>query len=235
MQRYFSINSNLELSKDDIYHIKKVMRMKKGDNISIIWDENVYLCEITGFTTDNILYKVDKKIKENNELNIDITVAFTIVNETKTDYILQKCTELGVNNFIPIITERAKIKINDKIDKKITRWNKILKEASEQSYRTKIPSITNIYTLDELIKKEFDVKLLCSTTEKKKSIKKVLQNSTKYDTIIIVVGPEGGITELEEKKLNENDYKSVSLGNTILRTETAPVFAVSAIKYESMR
>ena len=216
MQRYFSINKELELSKDDIHHITKVMRMKKDDKIQIVFDKKVFLCNIDNINSDNISYSVVKEIIENNELDVDITIAFAIVNETKTDLILQKCTELGAHSFIGVNMKNSKVKLDKKEDKKIERWNKILKEASEQSYRT--------------IKK-----YVCSTKENEKTIKNVLQCASKYDKIIIVVGPEGGIDEKEEDFLEENGFERITLGNTILRCETAPIFVMSAVRYEFMR
>ena len=235
MQRYFAINENLELSKDDIYHITKVMRMKKSDRFVIIFDKKLFVCEIDEISSNNVNFNVIEELKEDNELDKNIIVAFTLVNENKTDFILQKCTELGASAFIPILTERSKIKLNDKSSKKIERWQKICKEASEQSHRNIIPKVHDITSVKDLTKTKYDLKILCSTKEKEKSLKNMLQNSQKCDNIIIVVGPEGGISPSEELFLNENGFISVSLGSTILRTETAPIFALSAIKYELMR
>lgn len=235
MQRYFAINNKLQLGNSDKHHIINVMRMKVGDTIEIVFDRKVYLCKLNEVNKYNLIYEIVKEKKEDNELKKKIIVAFSLVNETKTDFIIQKCTELGVYSFIPIITERSKIKIGEKENKKIERWNKIAKESSEQSHRNIIPTVSKIYSLNELIKIDADLKILCSTKEKEKNIKKLLQNSTNYDTIILVVGPEGGISEKEETFLNLNGFNSVTFGNTILRTETAPIFAVSAIKYEFMR
>lgn len=235
MQRYFACNRNLEISDDDKYHIIKVMRMKKGDQIQIVWDKDTFFCEIDEIDNKNVKYNILEKSTENNELPVNVTLVFSLVNEVKTDYILQKGTELGISEFIPMISERSKVKINDKEKKKVERWNKITKEAAEQSYRNIIPKVTNINSLNSMVLQEYDLKLVCSTKEKEKTIKNVLQNSTKYDNIIIVVGPEGGLTEKEEDFLNKNGFISVSLGKSILRTETAPLFALSAIRYEFMR
>lgn len=235
MQRYFSVNKELELSKDDIHHITKVMRMKKDDKIQIVFDKKVFLCNIDNINSDNISYSVVKEIIENNELDVDITIAFALVNETKTDLILQKCTELGAHSFIGVNMKNSKVKLDKKEDKKIERWNKILKEASEQSYRTISPKVEGILSIKELANLPFDKKYVCSTKENEKTIKNVLQCASKYDKIIIVVGPEGGIDEKEEDFLEENGFERITLGNTILRCETAPIFVMSAVRYEFMR
>ena len=95
-----------------------------------------------------------------------------------------------------------------------------------------LPKVYAIKELEDLIKLDYDISLVASTKKVKKTMKNILQNSTNYDKIIIVVGPEGGLTENEEKFLLDNGYEGVTFGNTILRCETAPMFIMSAIKYE---
>ncbi len=235
MQRYFAVDKNLNLDKQDIFHIIKVMRMNINDEIQIVYDRKVYLCKITDISKNDVKFSAMKELKENNELNKEITIAFSLVNETKTDFILQKCTELGATSFIPINAKRCKVKIDNKQDKKVSRWNTIVKEAAEQSYRSLCPKVSNVKSLSEISKLDYDLKILCSTIEKEKTIKNVLQKIESYDKIIIVVGPEGGFDSEEEKILLENGFTSTSLGSTILRTETAPVFVMSALRYEFMR
>ena len=131
MQRYFAVNKDLNLSSQDIFHISKVMRMKINDIIEIVYDKKVYICKLTDISKDEVNYEILEEKIENNELETKITIAFSLVNETKIDFILQKCTELGAYDFIPLNLERCKVKIDKKEDKKISRWNLITKEASE--------------------------------------------------------------------------------------------------------
>lgn len=235
MQRYFAIDEKLNISSKDKHHIINVMRMKVNDEIKIVYDSRVYLCKIDFIDKNDVKYNVIKEEIENNELNLKITFAIPLVNEQKLDFILQKCTELGVYDFIIFNSERSKIKINDKINKKIDRWNLITKEAAEQSFRNVHPIVYGVMNLEELTKTEHNLKLVSSTKKIKKSIKNVLQNSTYCDKIIIVVGPEGGLTENEEEYFLNNGFEAITLGDTILRCETAPIFIMSAIKYELMR
>lgn len=235
MQRYFALNKNLEIRKSDKFHIIKVMRMNIDDLIEVVYDENVYLCKISSISNNDVQYNVIEEKYENNELDTKITIVFSLVNETKTDLILQKCTELGAYSFIPYAAKRSKVKIDKKENKKIERWNTITKEAAEQSHRNICPKVSNIMTLNEIIKLDYDLKFIASTKENAKTIKNMLQNSNICDKIIIVVGPEGGFDESEEEFLLKNNFISISLGTTILRTETAPIFVMSALKYELMR
>lgn len=235
MQRYFALNKNLEIRESDKFHIIRVMRMKVNDLIEIAYNENVYLCKISSISNNDVHFDVVEEIKESNELNIRVTIVFSLVNENKTDLILQKCTELGAYDFIPYAAKRSKVKIDKKENKKIERWNMITKEAAEQSHRNICPKVSNVMTLDEICKLDYDLKLVASTKENTKTIKNMLQNSNNCDRIIIVVGPEGGFDEKEEEILIKNGFIGISLGSAILRTETAPIFVMSALKYELMR
>ena len=152
MQRYFvkeKNNQNFILENTDIHHIKKVMRCKNNDKIEIVFEKKVYLCNIDDI--ENLSLSIVDIYEEDRELDIDLTIAISLVQEQKFDLILQKLTELGVNSIIPIKTERSIIKIDSsKEEKKKLRWEKICKEASEQSHRTMVPEVHNIMTLKEL-------------------------------------------------------------------------------------
>jgi 16S rRNA (uracil1498-N3)-methyltransferase len=231
MQQYFAKNKNLELEQSDYHHIKNVMRMKKDDYIKVVFDGVIYTCKITNLKDDVTFDIIEKETKNTNDFKVD--VAFSLIKEQKMDYLLQKSTEVGVNKLIPIETKRCVVKIEGKkVNSKKERWNKIIKEASEQSFRCNVPEIYDILTLKELVKKEYDLKLLCSLNKNTKNIKKVLQKNNKCDRILLVVGPEGGFETLEEEFLTQNGFISITLGDTVLRAETAPVVALSIINYE---
>lgn len=235
MQRYFSKIKNdykLELNNDDIYHITKVMRMKDKDKIEVVYNSTVFICEVN--VNELPLVSIKEEVSNHNINNYKVTLIIPLLKEQKMDLILQKATELGVYEIIPVIMKRSIIKLESgKEDKKIERWTKICKEASEQSKRTDIPLITGVKTLDQL--KDIDgVKLVCSTTEKQQTIKKFLTANQNYDKISIVVGPEGGISEDEEELLVNQGFTRVSLGDRIMRVETVPIFILSALNYEFM-
>lgn len=234
MQRYFSnkkIDNTFTLSNDDLYHIKTVMRMKDKECIQVVYDETPYLCEVRYFNNDieiNILETLNQK----EESIPEITLLIPILKEQKMDYILQKATELGVSKFIPVVMERSIVKVEEKEQKKLDRWKKIVKEASEQSLRNTIPTIDNIIKLKDL---EIDgLKLVCSTVEKENTIKKVFQKSKNCDKMNILIGPEGGISEKEENLLKEKGFIPVTLGSRIMRVETVPLYLMSIINYEYM-
>ena len=235
MQHYFpksKKNKEFILYDTDIHHIKNVMRMKDNDEIKVIYEEEVYLCRVK--INDSIKIEIIEKLKSEKENIPKVTIIIPLLKEQKMDYILQKSTELGVDAIIPIETTRSIIKIDKKKEKKkYERWNLILKEAAEQSHRLSIPKLEEIKRISELNNID-GVKLLCSTREKSENLKKILKKTTKCDKIYVVIGPEGGFEKKEEDKLIELGFKAVSLGNRILRAETAPMFILSTINYEFM-
>ena len=233
MQRYFALkkeNNNFILTDGDYYHISTVMRMKNNEKVEVVLDNMLYICEV--IYKDNIEIREIEKVSE-MEKDINVTLILPLLKEQKQDLIIQKSTELGVKKIIFLNTERSIVKIEEKkkIDK-LNRWYKIAKEASEQSKRLDIPVIE----LKESFKDLEGIKgknIVCDT-KIKNSIKNTLKKLDKYDTINIVIGPEGGLSDKEIKYLNQIGFESISLGNRILRVETVPLYILSIINYEVM-
>nr|WP_227991565.1 16S rRNA (uracil(1498)-N(3))-methyltransferase [Spiroplasma poulsonii] len=198
-----------------------------------IYNAEHYLTTIEVVPAQNYLFKLTKKLKQNHESSIKIRLIAGLIRNTKWDYLLQKATELGVNEIIPFQFKRCVVQLKGENNiKKIERWTKICKEASEQSYRNQIPLISNVESdLKVLQKYQSDVNLVC--------YEKVGQNSQLKDflhqdftTVTIVIGPEGGFTTEEITVLTANGYNLVSLGQRILRAETAPLAILAMIMYE---
>lgn len=236
MQRYFK-DTNLdtfELSNEDSYHIIKVMRNKIGDKVEVVTNKELYVCEITNLNNPVTVKRIEK-IECDSELPCHITIAQSLVKEQKMDLILQKCCELGVSEIIPVNTARSIVKLDKKEIKKALRWNKILKEASEQSKRVVIPTLNDIMNIKDLAKLDYDIKILCTVNELSMSLKQVLNKDLTNLKILFVIGPEGGFTDQEEKVLIDNGFISTSFGTRVLRTETASLYALSIINYILMK
>lgn len=236
MQRYFAkekVDNQFNLLNDDLYHIKTVMRMKSGDKVEVVYENNVYLCEVQ-FLKDEVSIIELEQLQTTSNLEPKITLILPFLKEQKMDLILQKGTELGIDEFIFIETERTIVKIEDKKEQsKLERWSRICKEASEQSMRLDIPNVKierNKDNLENLV----GLKLLCSTQEKDKTVKNLLKNTRNYDKINIMIGPEGGFSVKEEIYFEKKGFTKVSLGSQIMRVETVPIFLASIIRYEFM-
>lgn len=210
------------------------MRMNINDKIEVVYNNKLHICEITSLEPFNI--KVIEKLDEDKKTKIELTVAVALVKEQKMDLILQKLTELGVSRIIPVSMERSIVKLDkERFNKKKVRWESICKEASEQSKRTNIPIIEDIKSIKDLTKEDADLKLVASTKEKEKLLNYYLQSIEDCAKIIMVIGPEGGISDKEEDILVSNGYNKVSFGNLIFRVETATIYVASIINYISSR
>lgn len=231
MQRYFTnklIDNYFILNDDDLYHINKVMRMKENDKVEVVFKNNVY----SGIITSNGIKK-DELLSEEVTLK-NITLIIPLLKETKMDLILQKATELGVGRIIPVRMERSIIKLNEQdYLKKQLRWQKICKEASEQSKRTNIPLVDKLENISSL---NLDgLNIICSTSENSNTLNNILKNMDKYDKINIAIGPEGGFTKEEEKILVNLGFIKTSLGKLIMRVETVPLYILSVINYLELK
>ena len=233
MQRYFvnkKNETNLVLENEDIHHIKNVMRNKIGDKVECIYKNNLFICQIKDI--ENGLLEILEQKEDNSEMKVKVTVAIALVKEQKMDLILQKLTELGVSQIIPLKMERSIVKLEpSKITKKKERWLKICKEAAEQSKRNTIPEITEPLTLNQLKEMTFEKKYICSTRNCQNLKDIYLQGDLKCATMIFVIGPEGGISDKEEDFLETHGYIPVSFGNRILRVETAAIYIASIVNF----
>ena len=231
MQQYFGISkkdNNLYLNNDELNHIKNVMRMKENDEVIIVYEGKSYICSLNSDLLSASIKEVFKK--DENESNL--TVYMPLLSEEKMSFILQHGTELGVSKFIVVEYDHCKYKLPKKdYEKKITRWNKIIKEASEQSYRLSKPILDTIIS-SKNIESIANVNIMCSLDKTNvKSICKVLTANNCNDTISLVFGPEGGLSKNEEDLLEAKGFIKTSLGDTVLRTETVPLMIASILKY----
>lgn len=231
MQQYFGESKKgniINLNKKDFNHIKNVMRMKGSEEVFVVMDNKRYLCSMNK-DLKSVTIKEELQTKMKNK---EILLYVPFLQDEKMSLIFQKGTELGVNKFIIVDFEHSKYKLDDEHKaKKLERWNKIIVEASEQSYRNDIPELEKFISVRE-IKPVKGMNITCSLdTSCVKMISEVLNRDNLCDKISIVFGPEGGISKSEEDIIVSRGFERVSLGKNILRTETAGLYVISIIKY----
>lgn len=223
------------INNDDYNHIVNVLRMKKGDIILITNKDSkeTFKCDIEEVKANEVVCNIINRENKNVELNINIDLFQGLPKTDKMEYIIQKCVELGVHKIVPVNMRYCIAKIKDE-EKKNIRWNKISEVAAKQCKRNIIPKIEksiDTYTLYNEIK-NYDLTIVAYENEDNITLKTVLRENTNIKNIAVIIGPEGGISLEEIEKLKENGAKIVSLGNRILRTETAPIAVLSMMVYE---
>ena len=228
---YFSdkIQSDLvaHLKKEQSHYLKDVMRLNEGDTFSVFNSQGEWNAIIKSYEKQGVKIKILEKIRDkNNEQNI--WLAFTPIKQNPLKFIIQKGTELGVQKFIPILSERTIVK-----DINIERVKKIIIESAEQSNRISVPIITKLEKLQNFIS-SFPKKgclIFCDINCDKSDLKNILSKKD-LDPICILIGPEGDFSEIERKLIiNSNQSFSVSLAKNILRAETAAIAAVTLVNY----
>ena len=228
---YFSnkIQSDLvsHLTQEQSHYVKDVMRLKKGDYLSVFNAQGEWNAIIENYEKKGARIKILKKARDkDNEKNI--WLAFSLIKQNPLNFIIQKGTELGVQKFIPILSERTIVKeIN------IVRIKKIIMEASEQSNRISVPEINNLETLKIFLSKfpKDGCLVFCDINCEKNNLKNILAEKIE-GPICVLIGPEGDFSEIEKKLIIDlKQTHSISLAKNILKAETAALTAISIVNY----
>jgi 16S rRNA (uracil1498-N3)-methyltransferase len=252
MHRFFvsrdSIKDNhVKITGDDAEQMRKVLRIKGGEEVVVLdglgWEYRVLLKEVKrGYATGEIKFK-DFKVEDSK---IKIILGQGIPKGDKMDFIIQKATELGVHEIVPLVLERCVVKIEgvptQSVGARIKRWRRIAKESAEQSLRRFIPSINDICGLKEFCDKykDMDFKMVFYEGEKKRGLKDLLGRPPLYPllgkegkrvVIAIIVGPEGGLSGEEVEVANSYGFVSAGLGQRILRTDTVALTILSIVQF----
>lgn len=240
MQRYFVEPSKIELpliyiDGDDYHHIVHVMRMKIGTKVYVSNQKTSWIAKIMEITKTLVTLEVETELHEQKELPYSVTIAQGLVRKEKTEEVIDYICELGASKYIPVMMERSIVKVNqEQLAKKNNRYLKIAKEAAEQSHRIKVMEVEMVCTFKELLNLKADYDLCLYAYEQSSaddSLKKLLKDK-KYQNVLILVGPEGGISDKEVEMLKQADFLPISLGPRILRTQVAPIYIMSALSYE---
>ena len=242
MPRFFVPTENIadneiKITSGDAAHISRVLRLKTGDELTICdgrgFDYAAKICEIGA---GEIICSVTEKRRSESEPNVAVTLYQGIPKASKMDYIIQKTTELGVGKIVPVAMARCVSKIDDgKTEaKKLERWNKIAKEAAQQSQRGIVPEVCAVMTFDEAIAamKESDLCFAPYECEDECGLKNTLLSVEKPENVSFMIGPEGGFDLAEIEKLKSANIPTVTLGPRILRTETAGEAVLAMMMYE---
>lgn len=235
-KEYFE-NDKVIIKGDDVNHITKVLRMHINDIIKVNDnDGNDYICTILSIDKKNVICSIDEKIKSTSEPSTRVYLYQGLPKSTKMDIIIQKCTEIGVYSIIPVLTERVVVKtIENDINNKLSRWQRIAEEAAKQSNRGIVPKIGNAIDFKEAINqmKSYEASIIPYEMEKEKNLKGLFINNSNIKSLGIFIGPEGGFSKEEIEYAKDNGIISITLGPRILRTETAGLTCLAIVLYET--
>jgi 16S rRNA (uracil1498-N3)-methyltransferase len=224
----------ITVSGEDVRHIRAVLRMKTGDELLLCDGRGTeYTAKITGMDRSTISAEITGRSKKDIQYP-RVTLGQGLPKSDKMDWIVQKATELGVADIVPLMTERTIVKVKDE-EKRITRWQKICREAAMQSGRADIPQVGSIIAFKDYLQTLDSgpgTLFLLPWEEAVEPIKGVLGQNPGVKNIIVLIGPEGGFSKSEAEMAKGKGFAPVSIGPNILRTETAALAVLSMIGYE---
>ncbi len=236
MTRFFI--SKEELASDDIIltgenaQHAKVLRLKAGEQVLVCdGDGNEALCSVEGFDSLRVL----ERRTSVTEPRIRVSVYMALPKAEKLEHVIQKATELGAYEIIAFPSARCISRPDEKsLKKKLDRWQKIAQSAAEQSGRGRIPQVITLGSYKEALSRaaKADQALLFYENEQSTTLRMALE-SKPYETVSLLTGPEGGLEEAEVRQAMEAGLRVCTLGKRILRCETAPLCALSAVMYDS--
>lgn len=225
------------ISGPDHNHIKNVLRMKPGEEISVRCDgvPKEYRCGILEYTDSEVICEIRFVKEDDTELPVRVTVYQALCKGDKMETVIQKCVELGAVRFVPVATSRCVVKLDDKkAQGKVARWQQIAESAAEQSKRGIIPNVGPVMNFDAAIA---DAKALdCifipyELAEDMAKTRELFSGIKPGSSVGIFIGPEGGFDEKEVAKAQSSGVLPVTLGRRILRTETAAMCIMSWFVY----
>jgi 16S rRNA (uracil1498-N3)-methyltransferase len=221
--------------KENYRHIARALRAKVGENLLLI-DENQiqYETTISEISNSEILARVEKSYPSKRFLDFELYLAQSPLRSDAQETIIEKATELGVSGIYPIFTDNCAVK-KSVIEKKIEKWQKIMYESSKQCERALVPTCFELTNLETLISTDkFDKIIVFCERIATKTIRDTFNSNPikKGQKVLVVIGPEGGFSQKEFEFFQKNNLEMLTLGDLILRAETAVVVAIGNIIYE---
>lgn len=225
--------------KNDLHHLTKVLRSKVGMKIDISdGDEWEYETELEELTADCATLRILDKQKFATEPDVRVTLFQGVPKASKMETVIQKTVEMGVDSIVPVFMERTVVVEKANFGKKLDRWQKIADEAVKQCKRGIIPKVHENCTFKEMLGwlEDYDLVICPYENEDGYSMKDCLrgleQTGKAPEKVAIIIGPEGGFADKEISTLKDLGAEIVTLGKTILRTETAGLVALAMLMYE---
>ena len=229
LDKKLNLDLDLILEKEDAHYLTNVMRLREGDNVFLFNSKDgEFKGEIISSDKKKTKVKLISKIENLNKLG-NISLIFSLIKSSKLDYLIQKCTEVGVKSFSPVISEKSVSK-----NLNVQRTERIIKESCEQSNQLYLPAIHAVEKLEKKLKSldKNSIVFFADINSSNKKIEEVLKNN-KNSEFYLLVGPEGDFSLKERDLLNNmSNCIPISLGQNILRSETAAVVGLTILNYQ---
>ena len=220
----------------DVNHIRNVLRMRTGEEVLIADGRGAeYRCKLTDLSENEVRAQILWKLDGNAELASAVTLFQGLPKSDKMDLIVQKCVELGVDRIVPVSTKRAVVKLDAKKEEtRLKRWNTISESAAKQSGRGVIPEVSGVMSFEKALEEAKKLEVLLIPYERAEHMaetRRVMGEIRPGQSVGVFIGPEGGFDAAEVQLAKQYGATPATLGPRILRTETAPLAALSVLMY----
>jgi 16S rRNA (uracil1498-N3)-methyltransferase len=217
-------------------HLTRVLRLRVGEAV-VLFDGSgsEYPAQILEVGRQLVRFKVAAGTRIDRESSLDLVLALGLSRPRIMDFIVQKVTELGVNAIIPVKSERAqRWSAGDRGASRLKRWERIAQEAARQSGRNLVPHVSPPADFSQLLanQKGTELKLICWEEEDGGSLRTALAEQVGSRQACVLIGPEGGFSTHEVEQATAAGFQCISLGQRVLRTETAAITVISLLQYE---
>ena len=234
---HFFINSKnikdnrISINDSENYrHIARSLRARCGEKLLLIDEKQTqYETIISEITSKEIICDIQTNYRSKRDLEFDLYLAQSPLRSDAQLTVMEKATELGIRAVFPVATDNCALKIN-----KREKWQKVMVEASKQCERAIIPTCHDLTTLEEVLTKDFDKIILFAERSTDQTLKQYLKNNPiiKGEKILVIIGPEGGFSDREFEYFKGKNIPHITLGNLILKADTAVITALGDIIYE---
>ena len=211
-------------------HLTRVLRARVGQEFDITTGNEVRRGRVTAVARDRVEFELGDEVPV--VVTVHVTVALSIFKFDRMEWAIEKCTELGATRIVPVIARRTEAHLISASAKRLERWRRIALQAAEQSRRVSPPEISDALKLKDAMALSGSLRIVLSESETDVTLKDVLQSHPGDGAVILALGPEGGWTDEEVNLFHEAGWISASLGNTILRAETAAIASLAVVLSE---
>lgn len=218
------------LTGEHAAHLSRTLRVRVGQEFEVACGESVRVGTVASASEDRVEFELGEAVRV--ALSAPITLLLAVFKFDRMEWAIEKCTELNVTSIIPVIARRTEKHLALAAEKRVERWRRIAREASEQSRRTVAPEIGDPAKLAEAVKVVADLRVVLAETEREAELTDILRERASSPSLALAVGPEGGWAEDELQTFDKAGWISASLGPTILRAETAAIVALAIARAE---
>jgi 16S rRNA (uracil1498-N3)-methyltransferase len=218
-------DNRASLTGEHANHLQRVLRARVGQEFDIVVGPAVRRGQIVSLTDGRVDFDLGEEVPTVSAPNLTLLMA--IFKFDRMEWAIEKCTELGVNEIVPVIARRTEVHLASASAKRVERWVRVAAQATEQSRRAAVPKIVAPMKLADAVTLPGALRVVLSESEQELQLRDVLAQNSSSNETLLAVGPEGGWTDDELNLFHRNNWISASLGSTILRAETAAIAATA--------